>query len=135
MTLMTAFGRTRTAERLVFLVHGIVTLAAAVVLAAFPAAIPATVGIVMEPSDFLLSYFLAAAELGIAVLSIGAARLSDSAAIRLIAAGFAIFHLATAALESIYLLVEGVDAVLIVNIAVRFVAGVAFVLVWRYRRS
>lgn len=68
-----------------------------------PAAIPATVGIVIGQEDFLLSYFLAAAELGIAVISIGASRLADATAIGLIAAGLAVFHLSTAALEIFYL--------------------------------
>jgi hypothetical protein len=132
---MTTRRAMREVERAVFVVHGVVTLAAAVVLAAFPAAIPATVGNAIEPDAYLLSYFLAAAELGIAVLSIGAARLADPAAIRLIAAGFAAFHLATAALELLYLALDGVSAVLIANIVVRLVAGVVFVLVWRSRRS
>jgi hypothetical protein len=55
--------------RLLFIVHGVVTLAAAMVLAALPAVIPATVDIPISPQGFLLSYFLAAAELAIAVLS------------------------------------------------------------------
>lgn len=113
--------------------HGAVTLAAAIVLAAFPTAIPATVGIVIDQEDFLLSYFLAAAELGIAVISIGASRLADATAIRLIAAGFAAFHLSTAVLELIYLVLNGLDAVLILNILVRIVAGTVFLLVWRAR--
>jgi hypothetical protein len=114
-------------------VHGVVTLAAAIVLAAFPAAIPSTVGIVIAPADFLLTYFLAAAELGIGMISLGASRLTDAAAVRLIAAGFAAFHLATAALELLYLALNGLDAVLALNILVRIAAGTAFLLVWRAR--
>src|SRR4051812_34349105 len=99
----------RRPERIVFVAHGVVTLAAAVVLAVSPAAIPAAVGIVVGPDEFLLSYFVAAAELAIALTSIGAARLTDPAAIRLIAAGFALFHLATAALEVVHLARIGLD--------------------------
>lgn len=132
---MTVRQRGEPLERAVFVVHGVVTLAAAVVLAAFPAVIPATVGIVMANGDFLLSYFLAAAELGIATISVGAARLTDRAAIRLIAVGFAAFHLVTAVLESLYLARNGLDYVLTLNISGRVVAGMAFLLVWRARRS
>ena len=67
--------------RIVLIVHGLVTLAAAVVLAVLPAAIPATVGIELEPDAYMLSYFLAAAELAIAMLSLGATRLTDPAAV------------------------------------------------------
>ncbi|PUB27023.1 hypothetical protein C8K30_105254 [Promicromonospora sp. AC04] len=123
------------AERAIFIVHGAVTLAAAVALAVFPAAIPATVGITMDPSDYLLSYFLAAAELGVGVLSIGAARLADPAAIRLIAAAFAVFHGATAVLEVLYLATAGVSVVLVANVVVRLVAAAVFAVVWRSRRS
>lgn len=126
---------TQRVERAIFVAHGVVTLAAAVVLAVFPAAIPATVGISMGPDDVVMSYFLSAAEFGIAVISIGAARLDDAAAIRLIAFGFAVFHLSTAALELVYLAAVGVDVVLVANIVVRIVAGIVFLLIWRARRS
>ena len=52
-------------------------------LAVVPAAIPATVGIDLDPEAYLLSYFLAAAELAIALLSLGATRLTDPAAVGL----------------------------------------------------
>lgn len=126
---------TRSVERAIFVVHGVVTLAAAVVLAVLPAAIPATVGITIGSGEYLLSYFLAAAEFGIGVLSLGAARLSDATAIRLIAVCFAAFHSATAALEVVYTVMEGVSAVLIANIAIRVIATVAFLLVARGRRT
>ena len=49
--------------RAVFLVHGLITLAGAIVLTAFPRLIPAAVGITLQPSDYLLVYLVAAAEL------------------------------------------------------------------------
>ena len=98
MTASASSNRAARPFRVILVVHGIVTLAAAVVLAVFPAAIPATVGIDIGVDVFLLSYFLAAAELAVGVLSIGAARLGDTAAVRLIALVFVVFHLATAAL-------------------------------------
>ena len=117
--------------RIVLIVHGLVTLAAAVVLAVLPAAIPATVGIELEPDAYLLSYFLAAAELAIAMLSLGATRLTDPAAVGLIVAVIVVFHLSTAVLEVVYLLFAPVTGVLIANIAVRVVAAAIFVFAWR----
>ena len=122
--------------RIVLIVHGLVTLAAAVVLAVLPAAIPATVGIELEPDAYLLSYFLAAAELAIAMLSLGATRLTDPAAVGLIIAVIVVFHLSTAVLEVVYLLFAPVTGVLIANIAVRVVSAAIFVFAWRrWRRT
>jgi hypothetical protein len=122
--------------RIVLIVHALVTLAAAVVLAVLPAAIPATVGIELEPEAYLLSYFLAAAELAIAMLSLGATRLTDPAAVGLIVAVIVAFHLSTAVLEVVYLLFAPVTGVLIANIAVRVVAATIFVFAWRrWRRQ
>lgn len=122
-------------EQALFLIHGLVTLAAGVVLAVFPGAIPATVGIAMEPENFLLSYFLSAAELSVAVLSIGAARLDDAAAIRLIAAAFVVFHGTTAAFEFVYLATSGFSLVLAANIVVRLGVSAIFTTIWRRHRS
>lgn len=127
--------KTHRLEKALFLTNGLVTLAAGVVLAVFPGVIPATVGIAMEPRDFLLSYFLSATELAVAILSIGAARISDAAAIRLIAAAFAVFHGATAVLELVYLAGSGFSLVLAANVAVRLVAGALFTAVWSHRRA
>jgi hypothetical protein len=120
-------------ERGVLIVHGMVTLAAAVVLAVFPAAIPRTVGISISPDEYLLSYFLAAAELSIGLLSLAAVRLRDSGAVRLIALCFVALHGATAVLEVVYSLNEGANGVLTANISVRVIVMAAFVLVVRRR--
>ena len=117
--------------RIVLIVHGLVTLAAAVVLAVLPAAIPATVGIDLDPKAYLLSYFLAAAELAIAMLSLGTTRLTDPTAVGLIVAVIVVFHLSTAVLEVVYLLFAPVTGVLIANIAVRVAAAAIFVFAWR----
>ncbi|RZS64565.1 hypothetical protein EV187_2952 [Agromyces ramosus] len=117
--------------RIVLIVHGIITLAAAVMLAVLPAAIPATVGIELDPEAYLLSYFLAAAELAIAMLSLGAIRMTDPAAVGLIVAVFVVFHLSTAVLELVYLASAPVTGVLIANIAVRVAAAAIFVIAWR----
>lgn len=121
-------------ERLLFVIHGLVTLAAGVVLVVFPGAIPATVGISTEPSEYLLSYFLAAAEIAVAILSIGAARLNDVAAIRLIAGTFGIFHGATAVFEMVHLVVSSFSPVLAANVLVRLAVGALFAAVWHLHR-
>lgn len=117
--------------RVLFAAHGIVTLAAAVVLVAAPAAIPATVGIELSTDGSLLSYFLAAAEIAIAVLSLGAVRISDPAALRLIVVTFIVFHLSTAVLEVVYLVLDGPAAALVANIAVRVVVAALFIVALR----
>jgi hypothetical protein len=53
----------------VFVAHGLITLAGAVVLTVFPTAIPSLVGITLERQDYLLVYLVGAAELAVAVLS------------------------------------------------------------------
>jgi hypothetical protein len=124
-------GMGRRIERGVFIVHGIVTLAAAIVLVVSPAAIPATVGIALHPDDYLLAYFLAAAELCIGMLSLAMARVHNSRAVRPVALSFAAFHGATAILETFYGVTEGGSAVLTVNIVVRVSVAVAFLLIGR----
>jgi hypothetical protein len=123
----------RRVERGTFIVHGVVTLAAAVVLVVVPAVIPSTAGISMDADEYLLSYLLAAAELCIAVLSLAAVRLRDASAVRLIALSFATFHGTTAILEVVYTLAESGSAVLLANIMVRAIAAGAFLLVARRR--
>ena len=113
--------------RPLLIVHGVVTLAAAVVLVVLPAAIPAAVGIPVGVNAYLLCYFLAAAELAIGMLSLGAVRLADVTALRLIVDVFIVFHLATAGLEVMYVVLTSENPVLLANIAVRvFVAAVFF---------
>jgi hypothetical protein len=121
--------------RILLIAHGIVTMAAAVVLAVLPAVIPATVGISIDVDGWLLSYFLAAAELAIALLSLGAVQLTDAAALRLIIDVFIVFHLATAALEVLYLGLAGSTPVLVANVAIRLVASALFLIARRTLRE
>lgn len=53
----------------VFVVHGLITLAGAIVLTVFPTAIPSAVGIHLERPEYLLAYLVGATELAVAVLS------------------------------------------------------------------
>jgi len=57
-----------TTLRAALVLHGLITLAGAVVLMVFPTAIPSAVGIALERDDYLLVYLVAAAELAVAVL-------------------------------------------------------------------
>lgn len=111
--------------KILLLVHGLVTFAAAIVLIVAPAAIPQTVNIAMAPNEYLLSYFLGAAELGIAFLSVAACNIRDDHALRLIAATFIIFHIATAALE-LWALSNGLSSGIIFNIVLRILISVLF---------
>jgi hypothetical protein len=121
--------------RIVFVVHGLITLAGAVVLTVFPTAIPTTVGITLERQDYLLAYLLGAAELAVAVLSFGAARLADRQALGLIVAAFVVLHLASAILNIVYMGLTQTDTVLIVNTVARFVVVAVFLAVWRLSRA
>lgn len=119
--------------RTVFIIHGVATLAAAVVLAVAPGAIPSTVNIPLDRAGFLLCYLLAATELAIALLSFGAVRLTDRAAVRLIVMVFIAFHLTTGVLELGYLTYTPASPALIANAVVRFGAAGVFAILWRVR--
>ena len=71
-------ARGRKLLRVLFILHGVVTLAAAAIIAIAPAVIPATVNITLEQEGFLRCHFLAAAELSIALLSLGASTSTHS---------------------------------------------------------
>jgi hypothetical protein len=106
-------------------IHAALTLAAGVVLVVAPGLIPGAVGVAVAPPAYLVCYLLGAAELALAVLSFGAARLADPDALRLVAACFVVFHLATAALE-VYAFAQGASAAIWVNVAVRTSAAALF---------
>ena len=117
--------------RVVFFIHGLITLAGAVVLTAFPTAIPSAVGITLERPDYLLVYLVAAAELAVAVLSFGAIRITDWAALRLIVATFVTLHMASGVLDLVYMGQTGVSGTLITNTVLRFTVVAVFLAVWR----
>ncbi len=117
--------------RAVFVVHGVITLAGAVVLIVFPAAIPTLVGITIERQDYLLVYLVGAAELTIAVLSFGATRLTDPAALRLVVTTFVTLHGASGILDLVYMGVTEVNGTIIANTVLRFAVVAVFLVVWR----
>ena len=124
-----------TALRAVFVVHGLITLAGAAVLMVFPTAIPSAVGITLERPDYLLVYLVAAAELAVAVLSFGAARLTDPDALRLIVATLVVLHLTSGILDLVYMGITQVNATMIANSVLRFTVVVVFLVVWRSARA
>ncbi len=124
--------RPSTLIRAVLFAHGVITLAGAVVLTVWPRVIPAAVGITVEPRDFLLVYLVGAAELAVAVLSFGATRLADGAAIRLVVVTLAVMHGASGLLNVLYMAQNGWSAVLVANTGARFVAVLVLVGAWRF---
>src|SRR5262245_5124480 len=117
--------------RVVFGVHGAITLAGAVVLIAFPTAIPSAVGITVTPADYLLVYLVAAAELAVAVLSFGAIRIADRAALRLIVTTPVVLHSASWVLDIVYMALTQPNATMISNTVLRFTVVAVFLGVWR----
>lgn len=99
----------------VFVVHGLITLAGAIVLTVFPTAIPSAVGIHLERPEYLLAYLVGAAELAVAVLSFGAARLTDRAALWLIVLTFVVLHGFSGILDLVYMAVTDVNGTIIAN--------------------
>jgi hypothetical protein len=127
--------RAPTLLRVVFVVHGLITLAGAVVLTAWPTAIPSAVGITVERKEYLLVYLVGAAELAVAVLSFGATRLTDVAALRLVVTTFVVLHGFSGILDLVYMAVTEANATIIVNTLLRFAVVAVFLIVWRVTRS
>jgi hypothetical protein len=105
--------------------HAILTLAAAVVLVIAPDLIPGAVGVELDADAYVVSYLLGTAELAIAALSFGAARLKDPQALRLVCSVLIVFHLSTAAVEA-YAYIQGVSARIWGNVVIRIVVAALF---------
>jgi hypothetical protein len=114
-----------------FIIHAVITFAAGVVLIVAPQVIPATVGITLDKSAYLLCYLLGASELCMAYLSYRGRQL-DAKGRRLICATFIIFHLLTAGVE-LYAIAGGSDPALWANIALRIVISGLFLYYGFYR--
>ena len=117
--------------RALLVVHGCITLAAAIVLTVAPGLIPGVVGIHLEPSADVLAYLLAGAEFGLAVLSFGGSRLSDAHALRLIAWSCIAFHGSSGVLE-VVAYAQGASAAILANVVARIVIVGLFA--WLSRR-
>ena len=117
--------------RAVFALHGLITLAGAVVLMVFPRAIPSMVGIAITRPDYLLVYLVGAAELAFAVLSFGAIRITDWAALRLIVATLVVLHATSGILDIVYMMLTQLNATMISNTVLRAAVVTVFLVVWR----
>ncbi|OBB47660.1 hypothetical protein A5752_22955 [Mycobacterium sp. 852002-51961_SCH5331710] len=113
------------------MVHGVITLAGAAVLMLFPTAIPSVAGFTLDRQAYLLVYVVSAAELAVAVLSFGAARLTDRAALRLIVVTLAVLHATSGVLDIVYVSLTQANTTMVVNAVVRFVVAAVFVGLWR----
>lgn len=120
-----------TTLRAVLVVHGVITLAGAAVLMLFSTAIPSVAGITLDRQAYLLVYLVGAAELAVAVLSFGAARLTDRAALRLIVVTLAVLHATSGVLDIVYMSLTQANTTMVVNAVVRFVVAAVFVGLWR----
>ena len=100
--------------------HGLITLAAAIVLVVDPGLIPRVVGINLEPQANLIAYLLAGAEFGFAVLSIGGSRIAETHALQLIVLSCVAFHGLSGILE-MYAYLQGVSPAILANVAARLI--------------
>lgn len=109
----------------IFVLHGLVTLAAGIVLVIDPNLIPSVVGIHLPASSYLVPYLLGTAELCIAAISLGASRLTDVSALRMITWSFIVLH-GTTALVEVFAYTQGLDALIWGNIILRIVVIAIF---------
>lgn len=111
--------------KVLLVVHGLITLAAGILLIFLPPAIPGVVNITVSHGQYLLCYLLGAAELSTAFLSLFSSQLRDRPSLRLISASFIVFHLATGLLEAVAL-ASGGSQVLLLNILLRVLMSLLF---------
>jgi len=126
---MASFGGLRK----LLIIHGVITLAAAIVLTVSPGLIPRIAGVRLAPNADLLAYLLAGAEFGIASLSFGGARLSDPRALRVMAGACIVFHATSALLETYAALRQIGNQLLVANIVGR--VAIVLLFVWFSRRA
>jgi hypothetical protein len=108
-----------------FLLHGVITFAAGIALIFLPNLIPNVVGISLAPTAYLVPYLLGTAEFCIAVISIGASKLKDISALRIVSWSFIVLHGSTAIVE-FYAYTQGLSGLIWGNIALRIVVVVIF---------
>ncbi len=68
------------------------------------------------------------------MLSFGATRLTDPAALRLVVTTFVVLHGASGVLDLVYMGVIGPNATIIANTVLRFTVVAVFLFVWRAAR-
>lgn len=110
----------RRALTVLFAINGVGAGAAAVVLALAPGAIPTVAGISIDPSQNLLPYLLAAAELALASLAISAMR-SQSPEVKRVTVGVLVVFHAGSAVAGVAAVTQGAGVVVALNVGVRVV--------------
>jgi hypothetical protein len=103
-----------------FAINALGAGAAAVVLAFAPGAIPSIAGIAIDPSQNLLPYLLAAAELALASLAVLAIR-SPSSEVKRVSVGVLVVFHAGSAMAGVAAVTQGAGIVVVMNVAVRVV--------------
>jgi hypothetical protein len=103
-----------------YAINAVAAAAAAIVLAVAPGAIPSLAGIAIDPSQNLIPWLLAAAELAIATLAALAMR-SKSTEVQRMAVGVLIVFHAGSAVAGIAAVTQGAGAVIGLNVVVRIV--------------
>lgn len=111
--------------KILLLIHGLITLAAALMLIFFPATIPSIININVQPEQYLICYLLGAAELAISILSILSIRIKEAAALKVITLTIIVFHSTTALLE-MYSIYNGANTILWANVFVRAIVVFLF---------
>jgi hypothetical protein len=106
------------ALRWLLVVNAAASLAAAVVLATAPGAIPAAVGVALERSQYLIAYLLAAAELSISTVCVLALRSKAATAIGQAVRVLIVFH-AASGLAGLAAMARGASPSIAWNVAVR----------------
>ena len=112
--------------KILFVIHAAVTLAAAIALVVAPAWIPGMINIEISREQYLLSYFLGAAEFAIAFLSFQSRNITDKYALKNIVITFIIFHAVTGLLLP-FGAFDGINmGIIIGNIILRVVISFLF---------
>jgi len=114
------------------IIHAVITFAAGFVLMIAPALIPSTVDVSVSSQQYLLCYFLAAAEFAIAYLSFFSIKIEDIKALQIICTTFIIFHTATGLLE-IYAWTNGLSGKIWGNVVLRIVIVILFAYYGQYK--
>jgi hypothetical protein len=118
--------------RRLLLVHALLTFAAGLVLIFLPGLIPGTVSIQLTKDQYLLCYFLGAAEIALAYLSFLSRKLIDVRSLRLVSATFIVFHGLTGLLE-FFAFIQGSDSKIVGNIVLRIIIVLLFIYYGRVR--
>lgn len=113
--------------RILLFAHGLVTLAAGIVLVVRPGFIPALVCAQLRSNGFIVAYLLAGAEFGFSVLSFECALWADTKVLRAAAHACAAFH-GTSALLELYAYTNGLGPAILLNVAVRVIVVALFLL-------